>query len=90
LPRRFQPGAFALVHGQRAPLLNPVHLEHLRIDLSEVPEVSSGDEVTLLGVQGKERITLDDVQAFWGMDPLTFLASMRDHISRRYLNDLVA
>jgi alanine racemase len=90
LPRRFQPGASALVHGRRAPLLNPVHLEHLRIDLSEVPDVSSGDEVTLLGVQGGERITLDDVQTFWGMDPLTFLASMRDHISRRYLNDLVA
>jgi alanine racemase len=87
LPRRLQAGASALVRGRRAPLLNPVHLEHLRIDLTRIPEAASGDEVALVGTQGGDRIGLADVQAFWGMDPLTFLASMRDHIPRRYLDD---
>jgi alanine racemase len=34
LPRSLPPGAAALIGGRRAPLLNPVHLEHLRIDLT--------------------------------------------------------
>jgi alanine racemase len=87
LPRRFQPGAYALVRGRRAPLLNPVHLEHTRIDLTDFPDAVSGEFVTLLGAQGGEAITLADVQNYWGMDPLTFLASMRDHVRRQYLDE---
>lgn len=86
LPRRFLPSAFALIRGQPAPLLNPVHLEHLRIDLSSVPEAQPGDEVALIGSQGEHQIGLNEVQSSWGMDPLTFLAGMRDHIRRVYLD----
>ena len=36
-------------------------MEHTRIDLSLIPDASVGDEVVLIGRQGNEVITLDEV-----------------------------
>jgi alanine racemase len=85
LPRPLPPGAAALIGGRRAPLLNPVHLEHLRIELTDHPRARPGDEVVLIGRQGDAEITLDEVMQSWRMDATTFHASLRDHIERRYV-----
>jgi alanine racemase len=85
LPRPLPPGAAALIGGRRAPLLNPVHLEHLRIDLTNHPRARPGDEVVLIGRQGDAEITLDEVIQSWRMDATAFHASLRDHIERRYV-----
>ncbi|MGA0598428.1 alanine racemase [Enterovirga sp. CN4-39] len=84
LPRRFRDGARALVQGRPVPILNPVHLEHLRLDLTGVPEAGPGDEVTLIGRQGAQTITLEEVEATWGLDGLSLLAGLRDHLRRDY------
>ena len=85
LPRKLPSGAAALIGGRRAPLLNPVHLEHLRIDLTGHPRARPGDEVALIGRQGDAEITLDEVIESWHMDATTFHGCLRDHIERRYL-----
>lgn len=85
IPRTLPDDAAALIRGRRAPLLNPVHLEHLRIDLTNVPEASPGDEVVLIGRQGSQEISVADILESWCMDSTTFHASLRDHIARRYL-----
>jgi alanine racemase len=53
--------ADALVRGRRAPILEPISLEHCRLDLTEHPDAQPGDEVVLIGRQGDEEITLDEV-----------------------------
>lgn len=83
-PRRIPAGACALVRGRRVALLGPVHLEHLRIDLTDVPEAALGDEVVLIGQQGTAEITLAEVARQWGIDATDFHGQMRDHIERRY------
>jgi alanine racemase len=52
-----------LVHGQRAPIIGRVSMEKSAINVSHIPDVSVGDEVVLLGRQGDEVITADDVAA---------------------------
>jgi alanine racemase len=84
LPRRFQDGARALVRGRSVPILNPVHLEHLRVDLSDLPDAEPGDEATLIGPQGTDAITLWEVEATWGLDGLSLLAGLRSHLRRDY------
>lgn len=84
LPRRFRDGARALVRGRSVPVLNPIHLEHLRLDLSDMPEVEPGDEVTLIGQQGGGEITLREIEATWGLDGLSLLGGLRDHLQREY------
>ena len=86
LPRSVPNGAEAIVRGRRARLLPPTHLEHLRIDLTDVPEARFGDQVVLLGGQGDQNITHDEVASLWGTDMIGLYGGLRDHIPKIYLN----
>ncbi len=50
-----------LVRGQRAPIIGRVCMDQTMIDVSHIPGVRQGDQVVLIGQQGQERITVDDV-----------------------------
>lgn len=85
LPRHLSNDAAAIVHGKRVKLLPPSHLEHIRIDLSDIPEANFGDQVVLLGRQGNEEITLEEVARHWGTDVMGIYGNLRDHIPRAYI-----
>lgn len=87
IPRRLPGRAEALVGGTRVHVVGPVHLEHMRVDLTDVPDAGVGDEATFLGTQGEEAITLEELADCWGIDALDFLGGMRDHIARIYVRD---
>ncbi len=55
-----------LVRGQRASIVGRVCMDQAMIDVSAVPGVRQGDEVVLIGAQGGERITVDEVAAHLG------------------------
>jgi alanine racemase len=52
-----------LVRGRHAPVLGPISIEHCRLDLTGIPDAAVGDEVVVIGTQGSETITLEDVAA---------------------------
>ncbi|MBB3236689.1 alanine racemase [Phyllobacterium endophyticum] len=83
-PRDVPRGAVGLIRGKRARLLPPAHLEHIRIDLTDVPDARFGDEVVLLGRQGNQSITHEEVATLWGTDIVGLYAQLRDHIPRIY------
>jgi alanine racemase len=60
--------AAMLVNGRRAPVLG-VSLEHATLDLSASLGAAVGDEVVVIGAQGAERLTLDEVAAWLGASP---------------------
>ena len=49
-----------LVRGQRAPLVGRVSMDHTVIDVTEIPGVSPGDEVVIIGSQGSEAVSVYD------------------------------
>jgi alanine racemase len=55
------PGASALVRGQRVPLVGRVSMDSVCADVTDVDGVTADDEFVLLGSQGGERITADDI-----------------------------
>lgn len=77
----------ALVHGKRVSVLNGVHFEHTRIDLTDVPEARIGDEVVLIGKQGDAEITLEEIVEVRGTDLHEVCESIRNHIPRLYIKD---
>nr|WP_183997242.1 alanine racemase [Rhizobium wenxiniae] len=85
LPRQLPPNVTALVRGRRARLLPPSHLEHIRIDLSDVPDARFGDEVVLLGKQAHQTITHEEIASQWGTDVVGLYGLLRDHIPKIYL-----
>jgi alanine racemase len=53
-----------LINGQRASIIGRVCMDHLVVDVSRVGPVGVNDEIVLIGQQGKEQITADEV-ATW-------------------------
>jgi alanine racemase len=52
---------FVLIRGKRFPLVAAVTANHMIALLGEDSQVRKGDEVVLLGIQGNEKITADDI-----------------------------
>ena len=50
-----------LVRGQRAPIVGRVCMDQTMIDVTRIPGVRIGDEVVLIGAQGADRITAEEV-----------------------------
>ena len=59
--RRYSNRAQVLVRGQRAPVIGRVCMDMSMVDVTDVPRVAIGDEVTLLGAQGSERISAEEL-----------------------------
>ena len=59
--RLFSSNGQMLVSGQRAPIVGRVCMDQTLIDVGHIPEVSIGDEVILMGSQGKETLGADEL-----------------------------
>lgn len=55
-----------LVKGKKAPITGRVTMDFTMIDVGHIPGVNPGDDVTILGTQGNERITADDIAGLTG------------------------
>lgn len=62
-PRAHINNGWALVRGVRVPIVGAVSMDALTVDIGEVDGVTYGDEFVLIGEQGLERITADEVAA---------------------------
>ncbi|NLD60272.1 MAG: alanine racemase [Clostridiales bacterium] len=60
-PRILGNRADVLVRGMRAPIVGRVCMDMLMADVTDIPGASMGDEIVLLGRQGDEIITADEL-----------------------------
>ncbi len=60
-PRNASGKGHVLVCGKKVPILGRVCMDQLMIDLTEVPEAKEGAEVTLLGWDGEQEITMEEL-----------------------------
>jgi alanine racemase len=72
-----------LVHGQRAPIVGRVSMEKTSINVSHIPDVSIGDEVVLIGRQGDEEITADEIAARLGTISYEVVTTILPRAARR-------
>jgi alanine racemase len=74
-----------LVRGRRAPLIGMVSMDAITVDVTDVPGVQLGDAVTLIGADGEERITAEEVAAWSGTISYEVLTSLGPRVERRPL-----
>lgn len=74
--------AHVLVKGRRAPVRGRVAMDFFMADVTDVPGVGLEDEVTLLGADGRERITAEDLAALAGTISYEILARINPLIPR--------
>lgn len=73
-----------LVRGRRAPVVGRVSMDLLNIDLTDIPAATVGDEVVLLGVQGSERITAEEIASKTGTISHEVFCSVSTRVPRVY------
>jgi alanine racemase len=61
LPRLLSNRGQVLVRGRRVPIVGRVCMDMTMVDVTALPEVHPGDEAVLIGRQGDEEITADEV-----------------------------
>lgn len=60
-PRALSGVGEVLINGIRAKVIGRVSMDMITIDVTDVPNVKVGDEVTLIGQSGNERLIADDL-----------------------------
>lgn len=84
------PGASALVRGIRVPLVGRVSMDSVCVDLTDVNGAGFDDEIVLLGAQGNDCITANEVATVRGTIPNEVLSTLGPRLPRRYLGRLAA
>ena len=69
---------------RRAPLVGVVSMDATTIDVSGIPGVQMGDVVTLIGDDGDESITAEQVAEWSGTISWDVLTSLGPRVERRY------
>jgi alanine racemase len=82
--RRVQ-GNKVLIQGKHAPIIGNVCMDQSMVQLDEIPEARIGDEVVLIGKQGENQITADDLADNWGTINYEVVTSLAKRVTRFYV-----
>lgn len=82
--RKLSNNSDVLISGKRAPVAGRICMDTFMVDVTDIPDVSYGSEVVLIGRQGKERITADDIADKTGTIPYEVLTSIGPRVKRIY------
>ncbi len=74
-----------LVCGQRAPIVGRITMGMCMVDLTDIPQAQIGGEAVLIGAQGENRITAEEVASHGGQIPYEVLCGISARVPRRYL-----
>lgn len=85
VPWRLSNHGAVLVRGQRARIVGRVSMDYTTIDVGHIPNVHVGDEVTLIGTQGHETISVEEVAAKVGTISYEITCSVGKRVQRRYV-----
>ncbi len=73
-----------LIRGQRAPILGRVCMDQMMVDVTGIPEAALDDRVTLVGQDGAEAITVEQIAAAAGSFNYEFVCGISRRVPRFY------
>jgi alanine racemase len=82
LDRRLGNRFSLLVRGERAPLVGRISMDQAVVDVTDIPGVVAGDEVVIVGSQGKEMITAFDHAETVGTIPWEIFTRIGSRVRR--------
>ena len=83
-PRSLSNRASVLICGKRAPIIGRVCMDQLMVDVTDIPEVSMGDEVTLSGRDGEEVLTVEEISEMANSFNYEFVCAVSLRVPRVY------
>lgn len=83
-PRSLSNRGYVLIHGKRARILGRVCMDQFMADVTDIPETKFMDQVTLIGEDGDDRITVEDLAELSGRFNYEFVCCLGKRIPRVY------
>jgi alanine racemase len=87
-PWRLSNKSKVLVRGKSAAVVGRVSMDQLLIDVTDVPDAEVGDAVTLIGKDGSECITAEDLAELAGTIPYEILCGISKRVPRHYIDQI--
>ena len=84
-PRPYSSQAKVIVNGQFAPIAGNICMDQCMIDLTDVPNVKVGDEVIIMGSDGKNTILADDIANATGTINYEILCAFGQRLPKVYV-----
>lgn len=84
-PRSLSGKGYVLIHGKRAKILGRVCMDQFMVDVTDIPQTAFMDEVTLIGRDGDETITVEDLAALSGRFNYEFVCCISKRVPRVYI-----
>ena len=86
-PRSLSNKGHVLIHGKKAPILGRVCMDQFMVDVTGIPQAAQGDEVTLIGSDGEESITMEDLGELSGRFNYELACCLNKRVPRIYRRD---
>ena len=83
-PRSLSNKGWVLIRGQKAPILGRVCMDQMMVDVSAIPEVKEGDQVTLIGSDGGQ---MEDLGNLSGRFNYELACDLGKRVPRRFWKD---
>lgn len=80
-------GNIVLAGGKRIPVVGRVCMDQMMVNLDQVPDAKPGDEVVLIGNQGKAAISAEEVAEIWGTINYEVVCGIGSRVPRIYRGD---
>ena len=83
--RRSLSGKFyVLIHGKKAPILGRICMDQMMVDVTDIPGTQVGDKVVLVGQDGEETITMEEISAAADTFNYEFVCGISRRVPRYY------
>lgn len=86
-PRALSSKGRVLIRGQYAPIIGRICMDQFMVDVTDIPDVSVMDEVTLVGVDGENRISVEEVANGAGSFNYEFVCGVSKRVPRVYMQN---
>lgn len=84
-PRSLSNKGYVLIRGKRAPIVGRVCMDQFMVDVTEIEGVTEGDKVTLIGRDGTEEISANELGEISGRFNYELMCDLGKRIPRVYI-----
>lgn len=76
-----------LIHGKSVPIVGRVCMDQFMVDVTNIPDVKEGDMVTLIGQEGDESISIEEVANLVGSFNYELVCDIGKRVPRVYYKE---
>lgn len=86
-PRGLSNCGYVLIRGKRCPILGRVCMDQFMVDITHLPEIEEGEKVTLIGADGGEMITVEQLCDLYGGFRYEMICDIGKRVPKEYYRD---